>query len=87
MRFRGAQGHRKVGEKKYALETYGANKDIDRSKSFKTAFVGGRRYQMSILFDAKRDSFYGPSCPSCLTHSDGISDSEVKWCVNKLPSR
>jgi hypothetical protein len=75
MRFIGAQGHRKVREKRYALQAYRANQDIDRSKPFKTAFVGGRRYQMSILFDAQRHSFYGSHCPSCLTPSEGIRDS------------
>ncbi|KAE9378376.1 hypothetical protein N431DRAFT_528643 [Stipitochalara longipes BDJ] len=84
MRFHGVQGHQKVREKRYALQTRGANQDIDRSKSFKTAFVGGRRYEMSVLFDAQQASSYGSSCTVCLTASDDSSDLEIKWFVIQL---
>jgi hypothetical protein len=79
IRFRDVQGFQKVKEKKYILQQHGTGLEVTRSAAFTTAFIGGKRYEMSLLFDGEAEPPAGASCPSCHADSYDLSDAEILW--------
>jgi hypothetical protein len=79
IRFRDVQGFQKVKEKQYILQQHGTGMEVCRSAAFTTAFVGGKRYEMSLLFDGGAVPPAGASCPSCHASSNDLSDAEIQW--------
>lgn len=62
-RFQNIPGERKIRRREYALQDRSSQIDIQRSASFESCFLPGRRVDMSMVF--KQENFSGTSCPSC----------------------
>ncbi|KAH9209390.1 hypothetical protein DL95DRAFT_526918 [Leptodontidium sp. 2 PMI_412] len=76
-RFDRLPGQEKIVRREYAIQETNLKLEIDRSQSFESSFLPGRRLDMSMVFQAVDDRGEN-SCPSCRTTSHVDSDSEIK---------
>ncbi|PVH79678.1 hypothetical protein DL98DRAFT_214990 [Cadophora sp. DSE1049] len=76
-RFNQLPGQGKITRREYAIQETTLKLEIDRSQSFESSFLPGRKLDMSMIFKAF-DGRNENSCPSCRTTSHVNSDSEIK---------
>lgn len=62
-RFRNIPGERKITRREYVLQDRSSQLDIERSASFESSFLPGRKIDMSMVF--KQGPSTGASCPGC----------------------
>lgn len=77
-RFDQLPGQNKIARREYAIQENSLKLEIDRSQSFESSFLPGRRMDMSMIFKATDDRNRN-SCPSCRAVSLVDSNFEMKW--------
>lgn len=83
-RFNRLPGQGKITRREYAITEANLKFDIDRTQSFESSFIPGRRLDMSMVFKG-HDELMGTSCPSCRQKSSEASSIQVKWYAILLP--
>jgi hypothetical protein len=81
-RFRNIPGERKIKRREYALQDRSSQLDIERSASFETCFLPGRKIDMSMVF--KQAPSTGASCPGCGIESRRGNAVAAIWFVPLL---
>jgi hypothetical protein len=76
-RFRNIPGERKIRDKEYVLSDRGSHQDMERSCSFSTCFLPGRRIDMSMI--SNQVSAFDTVCPGCKTIPSEGNSVPVTW--------
>jgi hypothetical protein len=75
-RFLNVPGGQKIERKEYAIQDRSSQQDIERSYSFGSGFLPGRRIDMVMIFKTQHS---GASCPGCGLRSDAESSEATMW--------
>jgi hypothetical protein len=75
-RFLNVPGGHKIERKEYAIQDRSSQQDIERSYSFGSSFLPGRRIDMAMIFKTQHS---GASCPGCGLKSDAESSEATMW--------
>jgi hypothetical protein len=78
-RFHNVPGERKIKRREYALQDRFSQLDIERSASFDSCFLPGRRVDMSMVFMGGNTS--GAICPGCGLHSGRDNTMATIWYI------
>lgn len=78
--FRNMQGYKKVQNGEYVFQDHATRRDIDRSKSWTTAFLPGQIVDMSLIFrDWDDQQGESNSCRGCKRPFSEGNDAAIQW--------
>jgi hypothetical protein len=75
VRFRNMPGHRKLKQRRYALQVGGTGRDVELSRPWQNAFLPGQRIEMSFIFE---DRSGGNTCPGCQNPSEHPAEVDTR---------
>ncbi|CAN9314900.1 unnamed protein product [Alternaria alternata] len=84
VRFRNMPGHRKLKQRRYALQAGGTGRDVELSRPWQNAFLPGQRIEMSFIFE---DRSGGNTCPGCQNPSEHPAEVDTRCSTCGLSFR
>lgn len=79
-RFRQLQGHKKIFQKQYGIQDEATGREVERSRTWQSAFLPGQRVEMSMVFHSEEPTDSDPNsvtCPGCHTPATNSTDSDI----------
>jgi len=84
VRFRNMPGHRKLKQRRYALQAGGTGRDVELSRPWQNAFLPSQRIEMSFIFE---DRSGGNTCPGCQNPSEHPAEVDTRCSTCGLSFR